>query len=148
MKLNRLKRSKPVSIVKTVAPSRSPKAPTSEAVSLARRARVIERASQRIAQQRKTRLEGKTKSKVSTKTALPGISPRPPAISSTRKLPTVAPTEVAEPKLSPAAIRSLEFAVAAMERKDKTLSQRRLMAFHHLQKDPLTATLNPDQLLS
>jgi hypothetical protein len=28
-----------------------------------------------------------------------------------------------------------------------TPNQRRLAAFHHLQKDPLTATLNPDDLL-
>jgi hypothetical protein len=28
-----------------------------------------------------------------------------------------------------------------------TPNQRRLVAFHHLQKDPLTATLNPDDLL-
>jgi hypothetical protein len=112
-----------------------------------RQARIIKRGSERLEQQRKIRLELKAKLKVQPKTSLPGISPGPPGISSTCKLPTVAPTEAAEPKLSPAAIRSLEFATKCMERKDWSPNQRRLAAFHHLRQDPALSNLTPDDLL-
>jgi hypothetical protein len=149
--LNRPKRSKPplaVSTVKTVAPTTPPQPPTSESVSLARHARVIERGTQRIGQQRKTRLELKAQ----TKTPPLAIAPRPPAGTSiqpfTRKLATIAPTEAAEPKLTSAAIRALGFALAAMERTDRTPNQRRLMAFHHLRQHSALSNINPDDLIS
>jgi hypothetical protein len=99
---------------------------------------------ERFAQQRRIHLKLKAKLKAQPKTVTPGISPRLLAISSTRKL----PTEVAEPKLIPTVIQCLQFATKCMERKDWSPNQRRLAAFYHLQKDPLTATLNPDQLPS
>jgi hypothetical protein len=102
---------------------------------------------ERFAQQRRLHLKRKTQ----TKTPTPAIAPRPPAGTSiqpfTRKLATIAPTEAAESKLTPETTRALGFAVKCMERTDRTLNQRRLMAFHHLRQDPALSNLNPDDLI-
>jgi hypothetical protein len=107
---------------------------------------------ERFAQQRRIHLKLKAKLKAQPKTSPLAIAPRPPAGTSiqpfTRKLATIAPTEAAEPKLTPEAIRALGFAVKCMERTDRTLNQRRLMAFHHLRQDPALSNLNPDDLIS
>jgi hypothetical protein len=61
----------PAAIVTDVKPSQER---TSEDVRAIQQRRIIERGTQRIEQQRKTRLELKAKLKVQPKTALPGIS--------------------------------------------------------------------------
>jgi hypothetical protein len=114
--------------------------------------RIIDRGTKRLEQQRKIRLELKAKLKAQTKTPPLAIAPRPPAGTSiqpfTRKLATIAPAEAAEPKLTPEATRALGLAVKCMERTDRTLNQRRLMAFHHLRQDPALLNINPDGLIS
>jgi len=146
--INRSTRSKvplPFAAVKPTQPL------TIDYSTAAQRRRVVERANQRIAQQRKTRFELKAK-KAPTKTVTPGISLRPPAINSTqplvRKLLAVLPAAAAEPRLSPKGFRALEFATKCMQRPDWSPNQKRLAAFFHLQQDPLTATLSPDDLIS
>src|SRR4029077_715718 len=92
------------------------------------------------------------KIKVQTKTAKREMSPRLQATSSTPplapKVPAGTRAEAAEPKLTPKAIRALEFAVRSMERKDWSLNRRRLVAFHHLQSDRTLTNLNPDDLIT
>jgi hypothetical protein len=102
---------------------------------------------ERFAQQRRLHLKSKAK-KVRPKT----VATRPPVISLTqplaRKLPTVAPTDAAEPRLTQKSFRALRFAVAAMEHQGWSPNQKRLAAFHHLRQEPALSNVNPDDLIS
>ena len=120
--------------------------PTSEQVRKALRLRVIERANRRRdKQQSGSARQSRTKSTGSKE------SHRLPASaqsgSSAKKKITILPAVAAEPKLTPKAIRALEFAVKSMERKDWSLNRRRLAAHHHLQSDPMIANIIPDELI-
>jgi hypothetical protein len=140
--INRPKRSKaplPVSIAKTVAPSNPPPPPTSEAVSLARRDRVIKRGTQRIKQQR---LERETKSKVSTKTATPGILPK----THTPKATVFNPSPVA-PAFSEQTLKRFDMAVKGLKAQGRSLNQRLLISAFHLQFDPALSGIDPRELL-
>jgi hypothetical protein len=134
--------------MKTINRPKGPKTETPAAIASDVKPPQPKTRAERFAQQRRIHL----KLKAQTKTLPLAIAPRPPAGTSiqpfTRKLATIAPTEAAEPKLTPEAIRALGFAVKCMERTDRTLNQRRLMAFHHLRQDPALLNLNPDDLIS
>jgi hypothetical protein len=110
--------------------------------------RMIQRGAARIAEQRRVRLELKKKAQktqplaISPKLSLPKVQPAVVASSA-----TIPPAEAAEPKLSPKAMRSLAHAVACMERPDKSLNQRRLMAHYHLRQHSALSNLNPDDLI-
>jgi hypothetical protein len=80
------------------------------------------------------------------KRARPPARDQPQAVA--RKLPILPPGAVAEPKLTPKAIRALEFAVKSMERKDWSLNRRLLTAHHHLQSDSMIANITPDELIT
>ncbi len=133
----RLKTPLPVSIARTVAPTNPPQPPTSEAVSLARRDRVIKRGTQRIKQQR---LERETKSKVSTKTATPGILPK----TLTPKAPVFNPSPVV-PAFSEQTKAKFDLAVRALKG-TRSLSERLTIAACHLRADPVLAAINPQEL--
>jgi hypothetical protein len=150
--LNRLKRSKPplpVSIAKTVAPSNPPQPPTSEAVSLARRDRVIKRGTQRIKQQR---LERETKSKVSTKTATPRTLPKlalPSPRPYTAKAPVLNSPSISSPvapAFSEQTLKRFDMAVKGLKAQGRSLSERLTISAFHLRRDPVLAAIDPQEL--
>jgi len=117
---------------------------TTEQVRADKRQRVILKSTQKLA--KKAHLSQQSRI-VPTKRTVPKVSPRLQVTPSTQALARKLPTAVAEPTLSSAAMRSLAHAVACMERPDKSLNQRRLMAHYHLRQHSALSNLNPDDLI-
>ncbi len=142
--LNPPKRQIRTPVVKPAQPAK-----TIEQMQAQQHDRMIRRAAERLERSRKLHMEWKAKK--AQKTQPPAISPKlslpkaqPAVVASSATIP---PAEAAEPKLSPKAMRSLAHAVACMERPDKSLNQRRLMAHYHLRQHSALSNLNPDDLI-
>ncbi len=132
--LNPPKRQIRTPVVKPAQPAK-----TIEQMQAQQHDRMIRRAAERLERSRKLHMEWKAKKAQKT---------QPPAISPKLSLPKVQPAVVASSAtIPPKAMRSLAHAVACMERPDKSLNQRRLMAHYHLRQHSALSNLNPDDLI-